>query len=276
MTTRPCIHQEIQHPGREVADLKGDYVNIELAINHVFHWFTAESLSPFLQDTCIQVDNRSATNCNCLHAVLSTMDSGTNSKRTMMEVSAFVVFFSRLKREERIREVMVWKKYADVIDQSITTGKSYCLPMTSTAGVYDEPNPDKSLMICANAMLAILGKGRMFWKTCCKAVISNIVPIHGSKGKTSNNILDPNSDVYLSLYWFFEDIQELAEPRATRLVREITNNGIRDDNETLDLPAWTTKRNMYQNWGFEQGWLLRTTDMGNWTKVPRKDYGSKF
>ena len=162
------------------------------------------------------------------------------------------------------------------MEQSCSTKKTYCLPMTSAAGEYDYSNPDKSFMICANAMLAILGKGRKFWKTCCKAVISNIVPMHGSKGKTSNNILDPDSDVFLSLFWFFEEMQELAEPRATRLVCELTNNGVRDDNETLDLPAWTTKRHLYRRWGFEQGWKLRTTDMGNWKKVPRQDYGSEL
>jgi hypothetical protein len=43
----------------------------------------------------------------------------------------------------------------------------------------------------------------------------------------SNNILDPDSDVFLSLFWFFEEMQEeLVEPRATRLVRKLTNNVI--------------------------------------------------
>jgi hypothetical protein len=61
----------------------------------------------------------------------------------------------------------------------------------------------------------------------------------------SNNTLDPNLDVFLSLLWFFEDIWELAEPRATRLVHELTNNGVLDDNKTLDLPAWTRKGDLH-------------------------------
>jgi hypothetical protein len=70
-------------------------------------------------------------------------------------------------------------------------------------------------------------KATSFWKTCCKAIISNIVLMHGLKGKMSNNILDPDSDVFLSLFWFFEEMQEeLVEPRATRLVRKLTNNVI--------------------------------------------------
>jgi hypothetical protein len=148
--------------------------------------------------------------------------------------------------------------------------------MTLTADEYDNPNPDKTLMICANAMLAILGKGKKFWQTCCKAVKTNIVPMHGLKGKVSNNILDPDSDVFLSLVWFFDEMQELAEPRATRLVREMTNNGVRGDNETLDLPAWTTKRDLYCRWCYEQGWNIWTSDMGSWKRTPRQDYSSKL
>jgi hypothetical protein len=65
--------------------------------------------------------------------------------------------------------------------------------------------------------------------------------MHVLKGKVLNNILDLDLDVYLSLCWFFDEMQELAKPRATRLVRELTNNGLRDGNDTLE----TTKRDLY-------------------------------
>jgi hypothetical protein len=51
----------------------------------------------------------------CLQPALDTMDS-TNNARTLKVLSAGVVFFSRLKREERIWEVMDWKKYTDIIE----------------------------------------------------------------------------------------------------------------------------------------------------------------
>jgi hypothetical protein len=115
----------------EVAYLKGEFGDTQLAVNYVFSWFTAENRSPFLQDTCIQVSNRQPTKCTCLHHMLNTMDSAVNNTRTLKEVSAYVVFFSRLKREERIREVMGWKKYADKIEKASLTKKSYCLPLAS-------------------------------------------------------------------------------------------------------------------------------------------------
>jgi hypothetical protein len=139
----------------EVADLKGEFGDTQLVVNYVFSWFTKEKLSPFLQDTCIQVSNCQPTKCTCLHHVLNMMDSAKNNMRTLIEVSAYVGFLSRLKCEERIWDVMGWKKYANEIEKASLTKKSYCLPLSSTSDEYDDPNPDNNLMICANAMLAI-------------------------------------------------------------------------------------------------------------------------
>jgi hypothetical protein len=144
--TQP-IPPDIPHPRMEVADLKGEFGDTQLAVNYVLSWFTGENLYPFLQYMCIQVSNRQPTKCTCLHHVLNTMDSALNNTRTLKEVSAYAVFFSRLKREERIREVMGWKKYADKIEKASLTKKSYYLPLTTTSDEYDDPNPDNNLMI---------------------------------------------------------------------------------------------------------------------------------
>jgi hypothetical protein len=101
------------------------------------------------------------------------------------------------KPEESIGQVMGWKRYTNFVEKSSSTKKSYFLPMTSTASEHKDPNPDNSFMICWNAMLAILGKGKMIWCTCCIADKSNNVPMHGLKGKVSNSILDPDLDVYI-------------------------------------------------------------------------------
>jgi hypothetical protein len=261
---------EAHHPAKDVANIKGDYADEELTANHVFEWFTSEVESPFLYEYCYGVSSRCPTKCACLLPVLNSV--GQSDSRTMRELSLYVVRFSRMNRQDSIREVMGWKKYADIIERRCNTNLSYLLPLAAIETDDDLPNPDNGMMICANAMLAILGKGRKFWVTCCKAAKYNRVPTHGLTGKVSNNAMDPNSDLYLSLTFFFGEMEELAEPRATRLVREATNNGLRDDNETLDLPAWTTKRELYRRWCFEQGWIVRSTDMGNWRRNPREDY----
>jgi hypothetical protein len=177
------------------------------------------------------------TKCTYLYPVFNTMDEDnpSNNTRTLKEASAYVVLFSGFKREESIRQVMGWKRYAGFVEISSLTKKSYFLPMTPTASEHKDPNPDNSFMICSNVMLAILGKGKQFCCTCCKAYKSNNVPMYGLKGKVSINILDPDLDIYLSLCWFFDEMQELAKTRASRLVCELTNNGFQDDNDTLDF-----------------------------------------
>jgi hypothetical protein len=149
----------------------------------------------------MSISSRRPTKCTCLHPVFNTMDEDnpSNNTRTLKEVSAYAVFFSSFKREGSIRQVMSWKRYANFFEKSSSTKKSYFLPRTSTASEHEDPNPNNSFMIRSNAMLAILGKGKMFWCTCCIANRSNNVPIHGLKDKMLNNILDPDSDIYLSL-----------------------------------------------------------------------------
>lgn len=258
------------HPSKDVADIKGLYADEKLASNHVFEWLTKGQESPFLHDFCFSVSSRRETKCGCLLPLMNTY--GKDNSRTLKEVSLYVVRFSRMSRGDRIREIMGWKRYADIVEKACKTKVCYCLPLSSIGSDDSLPNPDNGMMICANAMLAILGKGRGFWTTCCNATKRNEVPSHGLKGKQSNNAIDPDSDLHLSLLHFFEEMEELAEPRATRLVREATNNGLRDDNGTMDLPAWTTKRNLYRRWCYDQGWVLRSTDMGNWKRTPREDY----
>jgi hypothetical protein len=81
-------------------------------------------------------------------------------------------------------------------------------------------------MICSKAMLIVLGNGNKFWKTCCKAVNTNIVPMHGLKGKISNNIMDLSSGS-------LKTKQELAEPGfASTLINADTPN---KDNEDIKV-----------------------------------------
>ena len=112
--------------------------------------------------------------------------------------------------------------------------------------IEDEEATVDSLKICHNSLLAILGKGRAFWSNCCKAAEYNQVPAHGLKGRPSNRALDQDSETFLSLHFFFGDMGELAEPRSTGMICEATNNGLREDNDTLDLPERTTKRELFR------------------------------
>ena len=273
MTGRRLWVDHKKHPCHAVADRKGQFEDAEVAVQFVYDWFTNEMDSPFLRHTCLQVATRKPTNCKCLHTLSNTFDIETPySNRTLMEISAFVIYFARLSYTDKTRQIMQWKRYADVIGKSTQGTKIYCLPLTSLGQDETElPNPDAATMVCKNAMLSILGKGQKFWQKCCKAVESNLVPNHGLKGQPLNNAIDLNSPLFLSLDMFFSSMEEFAETRAPRMVRESTNDGVRDNN-LLDLPAHMTKRQLYRRWCRGQGWVLSTSDMGNWMKHAAPEY----
>jgi hypothetical protein len=86
-----------RHPSKDVANIKGEFADKELAANHVFEWFTGKVESPFLQGYCVQVSSRCLTNCTCLLPVLNTVEQ--NGSRTLREVSAYLVRFSRMSRD---------------------------------------------------------------------------------------------------------------------------------------------------------------------------------
>jgi hypothetical protein len=90
---------------------------------------------------------------------------------------------------------------------------------------------------------------------------------HGLKGKEANkskklNALHPGLRAYLS------EIEDLGEPIATRIVREVcgltTLHDTKDD--TIYLPMVMSKRSIYKNYCRERGWKLITESNGKYKK----------
>ena len=79
------------------------------------------------------------------------------------------------------------------------------LEMNDDEIIEDEEKTLDLFKICHNSLLAIIGKGRAFWSTCCKAAEANQVPTYGLKGRPSNRALDQDSENFLSLHCFFGD-----------------------------------------------------------------------
>ena len=69
------------------------------------------------------------------------------------------------------------------------------------------------------------------------------------------------------LHGFFQEMLELAAPRATRIVQDETGNGLRDqDIELNELPTHFTKRGLYYRYGLERGHNIELKDhKGNLT-----------
>ena len=132
---------------------------------HVFDWLVYDEKSPFLNEFCVSVANRKTTKCDCLYPVINSMDA---SPRTMQQVSCFVVYFSRLHKNEQVAKVKDWKKYSDSLRRPGDC-RTYCLlilAMDKDEVVVDEGQTSEPFKIRNNSLLAILGKGRAFWSTC--------------------------------------------------------------------------------------------------------------
>ena len=49
----------------------------------------------------------------------------------------------------------------------------------------------------------------------------------------------------------------LAEPHASKVVRNLTQIVIKDDDDDSELPSNFTKRGMYERWCLDRGWVAK-------------------
>jgi hypothetical protein len=93
--------------------------------------------------------------------------------------------FSRLNKKDQQKLVVQWIRNVELLvlegpkDQQHL---KFCLPMTHNKGSESiEPS-----FTCQSMLMDIIGKGRVFWKTCKVAAKANSLPVHGLTGKASN------------------------------------------------------------------------------------------
>jgi hypothetical protein len=68
-------------------------------------------------------------------------------------------------------------------------------------------------------------------------------------------------ETHANLHEFFQEMLELAAPRATRIIQDETGNGLRDqDIELKELPTHFTKRGMYYRYGSDWGQEIELKD----------------
>jgi hypothetical protein len=98
--------------------------------------------------------------------------------------------------------------------------------------------------ICKDTYFALLGVGKTQYSALLCQAKENELFRHPLEGKPSNNRLDDTVTAHLEV--FFENLKELAAPRATRMVRMEVGMDVRDADEELDeLPSHFTGRHLY-------------------------------
>ena len=93
------------------------------------------------------------------------------------------------------------------------------------------------------------------------------LPVHALTGKPGNNAM--KASMIKRLHYFFSELEEEAEPHATKVVRTRACVALRDDDEIIELPSSYLKRGLYIRLMLEMGW----DDMDETMGMPEKAVG---
>lgn len=216
---------------------------------------------------CKDVYNKEATSCSCLPNLVGDLSDGE-----IVDCATALLHFAKQSKSDQQIRVMDWIAYDSAIDKGL-------------AGVQRKIRQKRSVlpgtrneMICKHRLAGLIGYGKKKWTACCKLLDENKAPVHGLKGKQSNN--GKVHYVYTSLFHgFFDGLKELATPRATRIVttqilREqptAENRETRDepaqvielrenDEDVMELPSSMTKRGLYKRFLQERVGIIQVLD----------------
>ena len=270
------VHRE----WKEMKDKKGfDADDFDEKHTAILRQYVLDSME--FMPYCIDVNKGKETTCSCLpDLVLALADS-----EVMDCANSLLIFGKQTKEQQQIR-VMDWISHDLALENGLlgvarkVKQKRCVLPGTCNE------------MICRHRLASLVGYGKRKWNSCASMLKENKSPSHGLIGKPSNN--GKVNYVYNSLFMaFFEELKELAVPRATRVVRnavaEVDNVDtnanptfrveLRDDDEdVLELPSSMSKRGIYarflkSNLGIVQvldakGRVAATRPVGDDDEVP--------
>ena len=91
------------------------------------------------------------------------------------------------------------------------------------------------------------------------------LPVHALTGKPSNNAM--KASMIKRLHDFFSELEEEAEPHATKVVRTRARVALRDDDEIVELPSSYSKRGLYVRLMLELGWKVTCDGQGSFGKL---------
>ena len=222
--------------------------------------------------SCYHYSNRKyQTRCSCLNSLLL----GTNTEDKFSQLTqAMYSFFVRPRNTQKL-VFKEWIRAATVIK---TVKKVSCYKVGTifaVSGVYnDAPDNKKLFFACQNSLMRIFNYGYFKYIKLKKDIENPSVAPHGLCNRLSNNMLNNQvkyNTINDSLKTFFEDLKEQAETHATRVIREVSGSALRaDEVDTVELPSSMTKRQLYGQYCYKRGWVVRADAKGKLPKL--KDY----
>ena len=211
-------------------------------------------------------DSNETLTCTCLE-ILSEDDAA-------QAVAAGALQFLKMAKPAQQLYLMTALQYSQESLYQDAKHRVFILPIDYSAGGVEADTLGllQNHRVCKSAMMRATYTGRGYWKTCEDAIKRGQSPKHKLTGQDSNRAKQFTSHVAPFLREFLEDMEDLAEPRATRLVRETTGVGVRDE-ETgkVYLAPNVTKRNLYVRFCHERGWKMISDAKNNFEAVKRED-----
>jgi hypothetical protein len=198
----------------------------------------------------LNIGKHARTKCCCLH----NLRGGEDHER-LPYAAEHMWHFNSLTGFNQHQLVTQWIRLKDKTDKK----RPYQLPVQGLENVPPSDALTTSYPICKNALQSITQFGRDKFKASSKTALTNVVPTDWRKGRKSNRAMKPAT--HDDLNEFFQEMVELAAPRATRIVQDETGNGLRDqDVEVKELPTHFTKRGMYYRYGLDRGHKIELKD----------------
>jgi hypothetical protein len=158
--------------------------------------------------------------------------------------------FALKKKGEQQDLLIQWIKYAEAMRRELGVSNQ-------AAKVYILPGSNAS-MICGNALARLIGYSRSAWDTVKKAYTQKQSPKHALAGVFGAAACRTNAEHTALLHDFFQRAEAMAEPRATKIIRDIVGDHVetdlRGDENQLDLPAYISKLGLYKKLLAECQW----------------------
>jgi hypothetical protein len=190
--------------------------------------------------SCIDMYNPNhTTRCNCM----AELDFANEEEQEA--VFNYLSKYAIMPWCEKRNLVLEWKRCASAFRSSFMENRNrvYLLPGSST------------YKICKNALARIIGKERHAWDS-----IQEGKEEHGLAKREAGN-RGQSSEIIEKLHEYFQRLQELGQPRATKIVTNLANNVIKTDlkyvdTDLVELPACQSKRALYRSFVNELGWSV--------------------
>jgi hypothetical protein len=187
---------------------------------------------------CIDVQGRKAK-CSCLHANLHC-DTGDSPWLPLIAgyLYDFLMTDAKLRAERLVESVKILHAH----------GQNVHFPMPS----WGTPDGSTNLTVCKHSYFRMLDVRKDKFRSLLKQARTNVVVRNKLAGRKGNSSL--KEDMASSLEDFFDEMQALAAPRATRFIRMETGTDVRDaDSDLLELPSHWSGRRLYGKWCESRG-----------------------